>query len=161
MAYRQVPIAPRRRAGLSALRFATLIWIVIALMRPMVHSSDGSPTDAVVPILVDGSRSMGLGDADGARRIDRARGIVANDLVPALSPRFRADVLQFGERVTALDAGSLAATDRRTDLAAALNAVRDKYRGRPVAGIVLLSDGGDNGAADASAAAALGAPVYA
>ena len=161
MAYRRVPIASGRRAGLSALRFVTLLWIVIALMRPTVRSTDGAPTDAVVPILVDGSRSMGLGDAGGARRIDRARAIVSGELLPALSPRFRVDVLQFGERVTALDASSLAATDRRTELGAALNAVRDKYRGRAVAGIILLSDGGDNGLADAGAAAAAGAPIYA
>jgi uncharacterized membrane protein len=161
MAYRPVPIASGRRAGLSALRFATLVWIVISLMRPTVTSTNGAPTDAVVAILVDGSRSMGLGDAGGARRIDRARAIVSNELLPALSPRFRTDVLQFGERVTALDPANLAATDRRTELAAALNAVRDKYRGRAVAGIVLLSDGGDNGSADAAAAAAAGVPIYA
>jgi len=161
MAYRHVPIAPGRRAGLSALRFATLVWIVISLMRPTVTSTNGAPTDAVVAILVDGSRSMSLGDAGGARRIDRARAIVSNELLPALSPRFRTDVLQFGERVTALDPANLAATDRRTELAAALNAVRDKYRGRAVAGIVLLSDGGDNGSADAAAAAAAGVPIYA
>ena len=161
LAYRGVPIASSRRAILSALRCLTLLWIAICLMRPMVRSSDGDSHDAVVAVLVDGSRSMGLADVDGARRIDRAREIVTADLLPALSPRFRTEVLRFGDRLSPADAATLAATDRRTELGAALQAVRDRYRGRPVAGVVLLTDGGDNGSVDAAAAAAAGAPVYA
>jgi len=161
LAYRDVPIAAPRRRLLSVLRLATLLWLVLCLMRPMMSASGLSPRDAVVPILVDASRSMALADADGARRIDRARALVESDLLPALAPRFHAEVLRFGDRVTAADAGSLAATDRRTSLGAALQAVRDRYRGRAIAGIVLLTDGGDNGTVDAASSAAAGAPVYA
>lgn len=161
LAYRQVPIAPARRRILSGLRLLTLLWIAVCLMRPMVHSTAANAHDAVVPILVDGSRSMGLADLDGARRIDRAREIVTADLLPALSGRFRTEVLRFGERLSAVDAGNLSATDRRTELGAALQAVRDRYRGRPIAGIVVLTDGADNGSVDAAAAAAAGAPIYA
>ena len=160
-AYRNVPVAPRRRHALSALRFLTLIWIAVCLMRPMVRATDGNAHDAVVAVVVDGSRSMGLADLDGQRRIDRAREAIAADLLPALSPRFRTEVLRFGDRVAPADAASLTATDRRTELGAALQTVRDRYRGRAVAGIVLLTDGGDNGGVDAAAAAASGAPVYA
>ena len=73
LAYRRVPIAAARRRALSALRLVTLLWLVVCLMRPMIHASGFSARDAIVPILVDSSRSMGLADADGARRIDRAR----------------------------------------------------------------------------------------
>jgi uncharacterized membrane protein len=161
MAYRHVPIAVPRRRVLSALRLATLLWLVVCLMRPMITASAISPRDAIVPILVDTSRSMGLADADGGRRIDRARALLERDLLPSLSPRFHTEVLRFGDRVTAADASSLTATDRRTGLGAALQAVRDRYRGRAVAGIVLITDGGDNGGVDAAASAAAGAPVYA
>ncbi|HEX9365643.1 MAG TPA: glutamine amidotransferase, partial [Vicinamibacterales bacterium] len=161
LAYRSVPIVTPRRRALSALRLATLLWLVVCLMRPMVHATDATARDAIVPILVDTSRSMGLADADGGRRIDRARSLVERDLLPSLSPRFHAEVLRFGDRVAAADASSLTATDRRTNLGAALQAVRDRYRGRAVAGIVLITDGGDNGGVDAAASAAAGAPVYA
>jgi uncharacterized membrane protein len=160
LAYRDLPIAAPRRRLLSALRLATLAWLVFCLMRPMVRGHD-TATDAIVPILVDTSRSMALADADGERRIDRARALVERDLLPAISPRFHAEVLRFGDRVSGADRATLAATDRRTNLGAALQAVRDRYRGRPVAGIVLLTDGGDNGGLDAAAGAAGGAPVYA
>jgi uncharacterized membrane protein len=161
LAYRHVPIATPRRRALSALRLVTLLWLVICLMRPIVRTTDTAAHDASVPILVDASRSMGLADADGARRIDRARALVERDLLPALSPRFHTEVLRFGDRVSPADASSLTATDRHTSLGAALQAVRDRYRGRAVAGIVLLTDGGDNGGRDAAASAAAGAPVYA
>jgi len=117
--------------------------------------------DAVVPILVDASRSMGLADAGGERRIDRAREAIEGQLLPSLAPRFRTEVLRFREGVRASRPSQLSATDRRTSLADALRAVRDRYRGSPVAGIVLISDGGDNGAGDAGAAAAAGPPVLA
>lgn len=163
LAYRRVELAAPRRAVLSALRLATLLWLVFCLMRPLLPATAATAIDAIVPILVDTSRSMGLADADadGARRIDRAREILERDLLPALAPRFHAEVLRFGDRVSPADGSTLSATDRRSDLGAALQAVRDRYRGRPVAGIVLLTDGGDNGGMDAAAAASNGAPVYA
>jgi uncharacterized membrane protein len=160
LAYRRVPVAASRRTTLSALRLATLVWLIVCLMRPMVRASGAGSADAIVPILVDTSRSMGLADADGARRIDRARAIVARDLLPSLSMRFHPEVLRFGDRVAAADASSLTATDRSTSLGAALQAVRDRYRGRAVAGIVLITDGGDNGAVDAAASASGGPPIY-
>jgi uncharacterized membrane protein len=159
-AYRGVPVTRPRQIALSALRAATLSWIVICLMRPL-----GAPAaaagDAVVPVLVDASRSMALTDADRERRIDRARRLVADELMPALAPRFHAELLRFGDRVSASSARDLSATDRHTSLAAALQTVRDRYRGRPVAGIVLVSDGGDTGASDPAVAAAAGPPVFA
>jgi uncharacterized membrane protein len=161
LAYRGVPIAPRRQRTLSALRFLTLLWLVICLMRPMGRATDVSARDAIVPILVDTSRSMALADTGGARRIDRARALVERELLPSLAPHFHTEVLRFGDRVSPADASNLTATDRRTSLGAALQAVRDRYRGRALAGIVLVTDGGDTGGVDAAASAAAGAPVYA
>ena len=161
LAYRRVGLRAPRRAALSTLRLATLLWLVFCLMRPLARATAATATDAIVPILVDTSRSMGLADADGARRIDRARELLERDLRPALAPRFHVEVLRFGDKVSPADGSTLSATDRRTELGAALQAVRDRYRGRPVAGIVVLTDGGDNGGVDAAAAAATGAPVYA
>jgi uncharacterized membrane protein len=162
LAYRYGPISPVRRRALSALRFVTLAWIVVCLMRPVGGPIEASPRDAIVPVLIDTSRSMGLADAGGARRIDRARDLLNDELLPGLAPRFHPEVLRFGDRVARAEPSSLSATDRRTALGAALQAIHDRYRGRPVAGIVLVSDGGDNGSVDASAAAAAtGVPVFA
>jgi uncharacterized membrane protein len=160
LAYRHVPISTRRRLALSTLRLVTLLWLLFCLMRPVTRASEDT-RDAIVPILVDASRSMGLADADGRRRIDVARSLVERQLLPAIAPRFHAELLRFGENVSGAEPATLSATERRTGLGRALQAVRDRYRGRPVAGIVLVSDGGDNGDVDALAAAATGAPIYA
>jgi uncharacterized membrane protein len=159
-AYRRVALTRGRRQALSALRLITLLWLILCLMRPVTRASEDT-RDAIVPILVDASRSMGLADADGRRRIEAARTLVERQLLPAIAPRFQAQLLRFGDNVSAVEPATLAATDRRTGLGEALQAVRDRYRGRPVAGIVLISDGGDNGDVDAIAAAATGAPIYA
>lgn len=144
-AYRGFAAWPRRRYVLSALRFLTLLAIVFVLMRPVSRISEADSRDTVVPILVDTSRSMGIEDADGARRIDRVRTFVAETLVPALSGRFTVDVLAFGEGLSASAPEALAATARRTDIGGALTKAREMYRGRPVAGYVLITDGADTG----------------
>jgi len=144
LAYARSAVARRRRNALIALRFVTLALLVVFLMRP-IRSSDDGMRDVVVPILVDASRSMSIEDADGQRRIDRARDVVLHDLLPVLAPRFQVEVLTFGETLEVTAPANLAAADRRSDLSGAIAAVRDRYRGHPVAGIVLISDGGDTG----------------
>ena len=159
-AYADAPVSAWRRRTLSTLRLLTLILLIALLLRPIARLSPDDRSDAVVAILVDTSRSMGIEDAAAARRVDRAREWLTTRLLPALSPRFHAEVLAFGEDVSPVAPEGLGAAARRSDLGAALQAVRDRYRGRPVAGVVLLSDGGDTGAAGAQRAADAAVPVF-
>jgi uncharacterized membrane protein len=159
-AYRRVPLSAGRRAVLSTLRFTALAWLVICLMRPVSAPRETDLHDSIVAILVDASRSMGLADAGGLRRIDRARTLLSHDILPEVSTHFRTELLRFGDRVRETDAAGVSATDRRTDLTAALEDVRDHYRGQALAGIVVISDGGDNGGGDLVSAASAGPPIY-
>jgi uncharacterized membrane protein len=142
-AYRSFGTSPVVRYGLTSLRFLTLILLVLFLMRPVARSTGADSSSAIVPVLVDVSRSMGIEDAGGRRRIERAQQIVSERLLPALGPRFNVELLSFGESVQTVGVHDLSAAARQTDLHGALAAVGERYRGRPVAGIVLLSDGGD------------------
>ena len=56
--YRRFAATPFRRRALTAIRFVTLVAIVVVLMRPVARRTDFDARDAVVPILVDTSRSM-------------------------------------------------------------------------------------------------------
>jgi uncharacterized membrane protein len=160
LAYNRTPLPSGRRNTLVAIRFVTLLTLIVCLLRPVASTADLDAHDTVVPILVDTSRSMGLEDGGrGARRIDRARQIVVDRLVPQLGSRFRVDLLGFGESVAPVVPGQLSAVARRSDLEAALTSIRDRYRGRPVAGIVLLSDGGDT-SGGAERASQSSAPVF-
>ena len=160
-AYRRFEAPPARRYALSLLRFVTLLAIVFILMRPVARSTDVDARDAVVPILVDTSRSMGIEDVDGETRIARARALVSRELLPALEGRFQVELLAFGESLAPATAGTLGAAARRSDLTGALAAVRDRYRGRPVAGVVVISDGGDTGGVTERPRGDAVAPVYA
>ena len=143
--YRRFSAQPSRRLALTGLRFLALLSLVLVLMRPVVHQSTVDGRDVVVPILVDNSRSMAIDDADGARRIDVARDFIKSQLLPALEGRFQVDVLSFGESLAPATADSLSATARPSDLPSALASLQERYRGRPVAGVVLVSDGADTG----------------
>jgi len=144
-AYARFRVKPLRRNTLAALRFVTLVLILICLMRP-VRTGEEGPRDVVVPVLVDVSRSMGLADVgDGTARIDRARDLLARDFLPALKQHFQVDLLSFGDRVAATAPENLDAKAGHSDLGGALAVARERYRGRAVPGIVVISDGGDTG----------------
>ena len=156
-----VPLPRGRRTVLSVLRAITLLLIVVCLLRPVRVVPPESASDAVVPVLVDISRSMQLADAGGRPRIDAARDLLQRDLLAGLAGRFRSDVWTFGNSLTQATANTLSARDGRSDLSGALRAVRERYRDRRVAAIVVISDGGDTGRDEAANAVDAGdAPVY-
>ena len=157
-----VPLSPRQRGALSALRFVTLLVILLFLLRP-VAITPVSTRDAAVPILLDASRSMRVADVNGERRIDHATRLVRDEILPGLATQFQVELFTFGDHVATTDLVGVEPDAPRTDLTGAIAAVADRYRGRSVAGIVMLSDGGDTGQDDVALVADGGdvAPVYA
>lgn len=152
-----VPLAGAQRWTLTALRALTLALVVAFLCRPVILLPPVADRDLVVPVLVDVSGSMRIADADGATRLARAAEILERDLAPALSGSFTPEVYAVGDAWTAAQLGDLRVGDRRSNLAEAIDGVRERYRGRRVPGIVLISDGATTGSADAHVA---GAPVF-
>src|SRR5262245_23571421 len=147
LSYRRplAPLSAKERATLTALRAAALLLVALFLARPIILAPPAGSKDAVVPILVDVSRSMRVADADGRPRIAEAADLVRRQLVPALSGRFTTDVYGVGDAPAPASPDDLSAVARQSDLTRAVAAVRDKYRGRAVAGIIVVSDGGDTG----------------
>lgn len=157
-----VGLPRRQRAILASLRALTLLLLVVCLLRPVRVMPPDSSSDVVVPVLVDVSRSMGLADMNGHTRIDAAREVLEQQVRPALAGRFVEEVWTFGDTLEQADGAPLAPTAARSDLSGALRALRDRYRDRKVAAVVVMSDGGDTGAQDAAASVDPGAaPVYA
>ena len=154
-----------QRGVLAGLRVLALGALVLFLFRPVAMLPPSGSRDAVVPVLVDVSRSMRLADADGQSRLARAIALLKTDLLPALSSRFVTELYGVGDGLAPAQIDRLAADARRTDLAGALAAVRERYRGQRVAGIVVLSDGGDTGSGGAGRAGGAGPegspPVFA
>ncbi len=149
-----------QRVLLTALRLCVLLVVLLLLLRPL-RTEPAPPGDGVVAILVDHSRSMAIPDAGGGPRIDRARELVRERLLPALGETFDVEVLGFGETLAPVDADALVAGASRSDLAGALDAVPTRFGGRALAGVVVVSDGVATGRNDVAAVAArLPAPVY-
>jgi uncharacterized membrane protein len=161
-AYRRplAPLSRPRRTLLASCRALVLGAIVLFVCRPFVLGAPAAGQGTVVPVLVDISRSMRLNDADGQTRIARATDLLRSELMPALSRQFTPELYSVGERLEPASLDRLRADDRRSDLAGALAAVRERYHGQHVAGIVLLSDGNDTGHSGMPPAPDAGAPVF-
>jgi uncharacterized membrane protein len=157
--YRQ-PLAPLTRAQrwtLTLLRALALALVVVFVCRPVLLLPPVADRDLVVPVLVDVSRSMRIADADGGTRLARAAAIVERDIIPSLAGTYTPEVYAVGESWSAAQPTDLRPDSPRSNLAEAVDAIREQYRGRRVPGIVLISDGATTGSADPRAA---GAPVF-
>src|SRR5947208_132506 len=113
------PLTAAQRGALAALRVASLGALVLFLFRPIAVVPPSSTRDAIVPVLVDVSRSMRLADADGQGRLARAVALLRNDLLPALSKQFVTEVFAVGDGVAPAQLDRLSADARRTDLTGA------------------------------------------
>src|SRR3954468_19814190 len=109
-AYAQGVVPRPRRDVLIALRLVTLAALVLFLMRP-IRTSDSGRSDVFVPVLVDASRSMSIEDADGQRRIDRARDLVTREILPALGNQFHPDIHRNSNRLHDTSVENLSAAE--------------------------------------------------
>src|SRR5919204_1849375 len=102
------PLAPlprRQRAALAALRTLALAALMLFVFRPIALLPPRGSRDAVVPVLIDASRSMSLKDAGGLPRLLRAVSLLKTDLLPALSTKFKTELFAVGDALapTTLD----------------------------------------------------------
>ncbi|MBC7788322.1 MAG: VWA domain-containing protein [Anaerolineae bacterium] len=139
------------RLVLGAARLVILGLVLFALLRPTLIVSASVPQRNLVGVLIDDSRSMRIADVDGKPRSSvatRLFGAQDSALFAKLSERFGVRVFRFSrdaERVAS--ASELTFAGRRTEIATALEHAVQALGDAPVAGIVLLTDGGDNSAA--------------
>src|SRR6185369_5238724 len=120
------PLTPGQRRGLAGLRVLSLAALVLFLFRPIAVLPPGGSRDAIVPILVDVSRSMRLSDADGQTRLARATGLLKNELGLPVTAHFKTEIFGAGDTLTPVKIDGLAAAARRTDLAGALASLRER-----------------------------------
>ena len=164
--YRHSQVRPALRTLLIALRTALLLLLVVLLMGPrLVRTSEIVEPDTVI-VLLDRSASMNVRDvapgpsASGAasagsrqtRDEQLAAAMRAAQAVMAeqsaqrrvLVLGFDASVAELGANLAVVGSAGTAlapAVGPRTDLAAALEAAITKAAGRPLAGIIVASDG--------------------
>lgn len=160
LAYRRFDASKASRTMLGALRAAILIWVAMLLAGPtLVLPRERIERDRVV-VLVDRSSSLMVADAEGGRtREDRLRELLGDSEESFRAVAADHDLLWFGfddgifdldedGRVVPADLGD--ADGARTRLGRAIDEALDRAGGRPIAGLVLASDGRSSDPIDAA-----------
>lgn len=149
---------------LLVLRCTAFLLLLVLMMEPVLALTMRRERKPLLAVLVDDSESMRIEDG-GRTRGDRAMDLLKSGVFEALASRARVARYRFSEWMAPVPPSSLDSlcfNGRATDLAAALNMLRDETAGEGLAAAVLISDGAHNlGARPEVAALALGAPVIA
>jgi len=152
-----------RRALLAALQAAFVLGVLVLLARPALEVESLTPGANSVAVLMDGSGSMDFPAdvASAASRLQAARVAAAEVLLPGLAPLAEVAVFGFGTGVTRQPLAAVTAGAPRTRLVGAVDDVLASFRDRPLAGVIVFSDGGDNaGGLDVAALREAGVPVH-
>ncbi|OAI45881.1 hypothetical protein AYO44_02480 [Planctomycetaceae bacterium SCGC AG-212-F19] len=140
----------RRVFIVLCLRFAALFLALLAILRPAVASRDDLKTPSVLIVLADKSESMTIRDGYGGLSRWEALKKILEKCEPTLQ-QLREDqnvtihLKAFGEDVQDFDP-TKPADGKRTDTPSALNKLyADLGQERSFRGLLVLSDGADNG----------------
>lgn len=162
---RAIPAADKLVLG--GLRAAAFLLIGFCLLRPTLVLSRAIEQRNVLAVVLDDSRSMAVSDVDGTPRLDAVRRVFGDSaaLTRRLAERFALRFYRAGADAEAIGgAAALTAGATRTDLAASLGGTREALADMPLAGVVVVSDGAQNGPGDLEAEllrlAAQGVPVH-
>ncbi len=141
-------LRPVDRVVLGALRAAAVLLVIGCLLRPGLVIASAVPQRNVLAVLIDDSRSMRIRDETDTTRLRAVQRVFddTSTLTKALGERFALRRFKFASHASPMGgAGTLQATGTQSDLARSLDDVREELAGMPLAGVVLVSDGADNG----------------
>jgi len=147
------PLTTAWKSAFIALRSAVLVLLLFCLLRPVVTTTQVSPQETYLAVLMDNSQSMAIADMPGERSRREAvqREIIDDGVLEELAESFQLRNFSFDKqtrRVSALDEEGEAGTASSLDQALAY--VEDQLNGLPLGGVVLISDGADNSNIDAA-----------
>jgi uncharacterized membrane protein len=139
----------RVRLALSALRVLSVGALLLLVLQPAIQLANVTRVPNHIAILLDLSRSMAIREREGeASRLERA--LAALNASRSRLERWRrersVDLWGFGSTLRALQrTDGIAPVDHSTQIQLALAELRRQHRGRDLAGVIILSDGVDNG----------------
>ena len=147
---------------LLLIRAAALLLLIGLLMEPILALTLHTQRLPLIALLIDDSESMQIADGDTARH-EIARAVLSHPALKALGHRARVSQFRFSDALTPMrDGEDPTWGGRATDLAGALDGMREQTLGEGLAAVVLVSDGGQNlGGRPERAAAEIGVPIIA
>lgn len=139
------------RIVLGTMRALGVIIVLACLLRPTVVLSSAVPQRNVLAVLFDDSRSMKLRDVNGSARLAALQRTFADSsaLMQRMGGKFALRLYRFAADASpTAGAAALTASGARTDVARALDVAREDLSGMPLAGVIVVTDGADNGGSD-------------
>ena len=155
----------RRQAVVSgALRAGALVLLVLVLWQPQRRFDEITILKPQLAVVVDASESMSdPADAAQARRAERVKEILASPAVAKARESFDLRMFTFDAKLAEQSAGKGAHVQFNggiSNVVGAVNQVQERFRGQPIAGVLLLSDGLDTSGVARQATISPGAPVF-
>jgi len=162
--YRAAPPGPLRWACL-ALKAAGLAALALCLLEPLWFGERARPGANLFAVLADNSQSLQIKDAGSPRtRGEELRQLLDpahTDWLNTLQSTFELRRYVFDTRLQATtDFHELSFDGRATALGGALRSLSDRFQGRPLAGILLLTDGNATDLTSLPADLAHSPPIY-
>lgn len=163
--YRRAALAPGLRAACVGLKLAGLLALAACLLEPLWSRQRAKPGANYFVILADNSQGLSIKDRGAARsRGEQLRGMVSGEQTTwqaLLDENFQVRRYLFDARLQSTrDFAELRFDGRATSLNSALQTVRERFHGQPLAGILLLSDGNATDLTSGALDAAGLPPVY-
>lgn len=152
------------RFAAAAMKVVGIVVLVICLVEPLGRGERPRPQANLLPILVDTSRSMTL--RNSGRSENPADRLLAsldaeNAWVQQVEETFDVRRYAFDTRMRGVDSfAQLAFDGEASNLRTALETLAERFRGRPVAGLLLASDGNWTDATASVRWSELGFPVF-
>ncbi len=157
------PVAKGWKISLVVLRSLTLILVALLLFQPILSFINKKRNIPVVAVLIDHSASMSLTDQK-MNRSAIVKKVLAHELFQNKSKDYRFEFFPFASHLNNPNDAipdSLIFNGDGTDIASALNELKQKLAEKYFASVILISDGEDNlGDNPARIAAQYGRPIY-
>jgi uncharacterized membrane protein len=137
---------PGVRLGCGLLKLAGVLALALCLLEPLRVSQRARPGANLFALIADNSQSMQVKDAGQSQsRGEILRSQLTNDAAgwqSALAENFQLRRYAFDSQLQdARDFGELKFDGRASALESALRTAADRWRGQPVAGVLLFTDG--------------------
>ncbi len=144
--YRRAPASGAIRWSCLGLKFVGLATLAACLLEPLWTRQRARPGSNLFAVVADNSQRMQIKDGDSARsRGELLRGLLSGE--PArwlgqLDEDFQVRRYLFDARLQSTrDFRELVFDGRASALGAALRSLSERYRGQPLAGVLLFTDG--------------------
>ena len=145
------PLTPGWKTFFVTTRSGVLVLILFCLLRPVITTMQAAPQETYLGVLIDDSQSMSIADLPGDQSRQAAIGeaFFEDGIIDELSEFFQIRTFRFDgqtQRINGMEGLSEEGTASSVDQA--LQYVDDQLNGLRLGGLVLVTDGADNGDSD-------------